>query len=146
VPDDEGQGPVPALDETSDSTNTDGQEPEEPFDRARAMRTIQKLRTETKSYKAALRELADLQIGERKGNLHVHEGKEGADRDIPLNNEAHRALRAYLQKRPVFSVAAHRARSVAVQVIMGYLLQPSIHHARRLPPTDPRDTAALARF
>jgi integrase/recombinase XerC len=41
-------------------------------------------------------EVGDVQIGERKGRLIVRNGKGGKERQLPLNNEARRALKLWL--------------------------------------------------
>ncbi len=42
----------------------------------------------------------DIELGERKGKVIVREGKGGRYREVPLNAEARRALRVYLEVRP----------------------------------------------
>jgi integrase/recombinase XerC len=44
--------------------------------------------------------LSDVTLSERKGTLTVRTGKGGKWREVPLNNDARRALRAYLAVRP----------------------------------------------
>jgi len=44
--------------------------------------------------------LSDLEIGERKGKITVRRGKGGKYREVPLNNDARKALAAYLAVRP----------------------------------------------
>ncbi len=44
--------------------------------------------------------LGDVAISERKGEILVRAGKGGKDRTVPLNNDARRALSAYIEVRP----------------------------------------------
>ncbi len=44
--------------------------------------------------------LGDVAISERKGEVLVRAGKGGKDRTVPLNNDARRALSAYIEVRP----------------------------------------------
>ena len=48
---------------------------------------------------AALR-VSDLEISDRKGWIHVREGKGSKARDIPLDNRTRQALSSYLEERP----------------------------------------------
>ena len=45
--------------------------------------------------------LGDVQISERKGNVHVQNGKGGKQRNVPLNTDARNALQQWLDVRPV---------------------------------------------
>ena len=45
--------------------------------------------------------LGDIQISERKGNVHVQNGKGGKQRNVPLNTDARNALQQWLDVRPV---------------------------------------------
>lgn len=52
-----------------------------------------------RSEAAALR-LDDITIRPRSGNVHVRQGKGRKERDVPLNNDARKALRDWLKVRP----------------------------------------------
>jgi integrase/recombinase XerC len=45
--------------------------------------------------------LGDIQISERKGNVHVQNGKGSKQRNVPLNTDARNALQQWLDVRPV---------------------------------------------
>ena len=47
--------------------------------------------------------LSDVELGERKGKITVRWGKGGKYREVPLNNDARKALAAYLVARPQVS-------------------------------------------
>jgi integrase/recombinase XerC len=50
--------------------------------------------------------LADLELRDRTGRVHVRDGKGRKERDVPLNATARRALRHYLEQRPDAGAAA----------------------------------------
>ncbi len=59
------------------------------------------LNTGLRLSEATAMRLGDIQISERKGSVHVQNGKGSKQRNVPLNTEARNALQEWLDVRPV---------------------------------------------
>jgi len=66
---------------------------------------------------------ADVELRPRKGRV-VREGKGGRYREVPLNAEARRALRAYLEVRPAVEVSPNPY--LASTIFSGVILPRSV--------------------